>query len=393
MPSAVVVAVRRGRTTVRPVPLQGADLCRADAAIGAAHNSRRCREQREFTPKGLSMARWWVRFPIHNLDLGGPVTLDALRIVPVMSCADSRKAVRNYQWTAEPFVHTADAIVNIGEHTDRPSNAYELAWSSLGPVIGAAEFLWQRDLRVSEWYVHGSDECGDEPAAKGYALAFCDVPYGPPVQVFGSEADALRAGAKLWADSDTAEQTAFRYAIALQHAGMGRFVLTQMEFLHQWMALEVLFNRWSDMPDSCVSDVVVAPEVRKRLKTAVKEEADRLVAEGKLAGATAPRMSGFIRKRLTANAAEKAQAFLQHHAIGDVPKCWIRDCCELRNAIVHGRPLSEWYSKHPPEENDEPYQDLHWRTLRVRELVNRYVMSLMGYEPRRWSFEDMNALY
>ncbi|MGD9497155.1 MAG: hypothetical protein AB7Y46_12730 [Armatimonadota bacterium] len=333
------------------------------------------------------MGDWFVRLPMYNLELPAEVTVGEVVLRPVGSYEDHRKRIASVQHTETPFVHTADAVVQLGDLSGVPASPFEDAWDRFWHVHQALRFLQQRDFRVSEWSLHREPRCIDPPERQGWHMAICNVPYNPKIQVAYSQwADAIQCAARLWQDDETDSRTGFRYAIALQHASLDERLPVELRFLSQWIALESLSQRWVAGPDAHVRIEHKVSSIDQQFHPFVRDALQPYVDQGMLNDEEADELARAVRKSVFSKAWNRTAGFLQAIGVGDVSGSWLRRCLCIRNGLAHGRRLSAIYAVWP-DVADAP-QDLSWRAKRLNDIVSRFIMSLMGYEPDSWNFEE-----
>lgn len=327
-----------------------------------------------------SMPHWWARFPVYNVELRGEATVGSVRLVPVLTHWDARQAVQKQRHSDKPFVLTASAIVDIGEHAGKPENPRDIAGTALWPVVGAVEFLWQRDVRVSEWSLHQTASCQDEATSSGRSMTMCSIPHGQPIDIFWRDEEiAIQRTAQTWANDKLADRTNFRYAAAVQHASGIPFLPVEMQFVQQWLAFEVLFSRWCDTDDCGPKDLRIPDRILQRqVRPAVEEALAPLVAGGALTEEQSVGLCGAMRSPIYQAAETKARAFLRSYGVNGFGAKWLQRCIGLRNHFLHGRRM---YHLRPVGHYGDIASEVSWRTRDTRRLVNRYIMHLVGCEP------------
>jgi len=336
---------------------------------------------------------------MHNVELDGDITAGSVRLRPVETPEEMPEGEVPSATGWASFRHTADAIVDLGEREVTPTNAgkdaYELgkdAWAKFRPVHDALRFLEQHDFAVSRCTLHNTPECDDQPRAEEGLPLIWTVPTGSRIRLALAERqeDVLEAAAEKWADDEIAETTRFEYAVNWQFASMSRWEPAEAQYIKQWIAFEILYNRWCDEAPDAPKDTEIKPErVRNCVRKAVQEGLQDLVANGTISKKQAKAVKGAVHSVTRIEAHRKAKAFLTHYGVRDVGNEWLRECISLRNDLMHGRTLTEAYGKLKAQPSRS--QDVHSRILRLRELVNRYVMSLIGYEPNSWDFAALSV--
>jgi hypothetical protein len=333
------------------------------------------------------MSTRYVRFPMYNAELSGAVTIGNVLLRPTEDHRAQRRRLSSLAHSQTPFWHTADAIVEVNGQPDGDQTVADVAYQQFWHIRGALEFLLQRDLRIAEWYVHHDPDCGDPAEGQGAHAVICNVPYNPAVQVHPAQrSDAIVAAARLWSDEEADLLTGFRYAANLQHASLNRRLPIELQFLSQWIALESLTQRWHEGGRGERAIACAVGAVDRRFGSAVADSLQPYVDGGVITGQEQARMAVEARRSVFTKAWARTRAFLEAAGMGDVCACWLRRCLHIRDGLAHGHCLSNIYADWA--ETAEPGQDLGWRSKRVNDIVNRYIMSLVGYEPSDWRFED-----
>ncbi len=334
------------------------------------------------------MPDWWLRVPLYNAPLTDEMDIRGIVLRPRLSWYEARRAVQDAQRTAWRYVATGDAIVHVGDAEDRPSDPWTaLAEAGFWDMRDALHFILQRDVCAHEGFFHQTADCTDEAKGPVGWLTINRVPYASNIQTRSMES-WLRDAMSAWSDDRLEEETGFQYAARFQHVVDMPGLLLETEFLQQWIAFELLLNRWCETEPTApktvrISDGVMKRHVRPALKRALRE----LSVAGHITENEAKALVRDIRPRVFGNPDTKAEAFLQHIGVPDVPRTWLTWGSRLRNKIAHGHSWLQLYASERPTVG-EPRHDLDFIRGQARLLVNRAVMGIVGYQPDAWCFAE-----
>jgi hypothetical protein len=299
-----------------------------------------------------------------------------------MSRREANKRILDGTHTPKPYVQTAYASIDCGQGDKPPDDAFDQA-EDFWALFHALCFLQQRDLFAYGCSFHHTPDCIDEPVSKHWYATRAEVPSGTKIQIFPMYAkDSVVDLATLWASPEKLEKTGFARAWMWSLASMGDHELAN-SYIKQWISFEILFNRWTDVAENAPKEVRIQPRsvVRKKIQPAIRAALQPLVSQGELTSEQAQTLVRSVRDVIRPRAVEKAHAFLKAHALSGVPDSWVEESVRTRNAIMHG------------QVSGATHQELHWRTLSLRELVNRYIMLLAGYEAPDWEIEGHSDFY
>ncbi len=333
----------------------------------------------------IIMGEWYVRLPMHNVELHKEIAIGPVRLVPLENHRQIIRRISSQRDKAKPFLYTADAIVALGASEDKPPNPRQAAWDRFWPVHNALSFLQQREFFVAWWHLHRDPDCGDHSINSGAHLCMATVPYETKIHVLGDYAKIVADAAALWQNEAVHDKTWFARAWTFQLLSLGDHTV-QTSYVKQWMAFETLFNRWCKKGEAVpedVKDVELGSHkfVETTIRPIIEGALNCLVLQGKLKQFQVKAVTNSFGAKVYGHAHQKAQAFLSSYNVTDVPSSWLQECAEIRNRIVHG------------DVSGEDSNVLHWRTMRLRGLVNRYIMHLMGYAPKRWDYASCSASY
>ncbi len=316
---------------------------------------------------------------MYNLELPGgeEITVREVRLRPLPNHRDQVQKIAKASITPKAFVHTADAIVQLGPSEASPENPRQAAWEMFGPIHDALTFLQQRDFRASEWWLHDSPECDEAPVTGGYSAGSWQVPYETKIKIVGDYSHALEKAVDLWSSNDEVEQkTGYWLACQWQHVSLRRFNVIQVSYITQWMAFEVLFNRWYHARESALKQRYENHRslIKSRLRNAMSDIFQPLVESGEMLSCDYEYLESKL-VNIRPSITHIASAFLESVGIGGISEPWLRKCQDIRSQIVHGPRTA----KRAPDPHD-----MHNRKMVLRTLVIRYIMSLIGYAPKDW---------
>jgi hypothetical protein len=306
------------------------------------------------------MSNWWLRVPLLNLPLPGEFDVEGVQLRPRMNVATAERKISAAQYDVERFVHTADALIRgEGSAPGRILRAKELLSPRIGHIVAALSFVYSRDICGRHAYLQSSPD-EDATADKCYDLGgLLLVPKGRVLRVDGAWDLLLRLATSAWLDDALNERTGFQFAAAFQQYWFIPGLPLEHGFLHQWVALEAVVNRW------CEANAE-APEC-------VRDKPERKPAAMKL--------RAFLRWM-------GAFDDLQTWSEADL-NTWCEETGHIRNSLMHHGPA--WRERYPDLKRslgNSPSEDLLARARQIRMLVDRFIMVLLGYEPREWPFEQ-----
>ncbi len=328
----------------------------------------------------------WLRVPFYNLPLVREVPLDCGRLVPLKSHKEAQDLIRKHKYRYE-FVVTAALIVAIDEERSRGPDPPQEFWSEIGPLIEALQFLYQRHVGGYEWSVHATPTCEDEAKRWGRCAHLRSVLDGEEIRAQVPRADLIRDAVALFRNVEVSERTRFRYALNAQLMAQAVEVAAEMKYVQQWLAFEIIVQRWADTDPAAPKDVHLRDAVVRRTRDAVHETLSGLRDTGLLSEVEVQAIIGRIQSNIYCGIGERARAFLPYHGISGVDNEWLDMCIHLRNDLVHGRTHDEISERRGIE---DVVGELLWRGRDIRRLVNRYVMRLMGYKAQ-YPFEPQHS--
>ncbi|MEA3401927.1 MAG: hypothetical protein U9R79_11890 [Armatimonadota bacterium] len=339
--------------------------------------------------KAEEMAEWWLRVPLHNVPLPTDSDVQDIQLRPRLPWYEARKAIEDAKHKGRPFVPTADAIVEVGASDQRPDNPWDdLERCGFWDLRDALQFMLQRDIPACHVYLHQTPDCSDEGIGPSSRLTISMVPYASHIQVLGW-AECLRDATRAWANDDLDARTDFRYAAKFQHVAKIPTIPLESMFIQQWIAFELLFNRWCEVEPDAPRDLKISEgTVRREVRPAIEQALRPLVNSGHITEVEAEALVCDVRPKVFERAQVKAVAFLDSLRIDDVPADWLRWCIRIRNTLVHGRSWRELYADERGDVED-PLVDMSTRVQQTRMLVNRAIMSFFGYEPEGWHFNQV----
>jgi hypothetical protein len=324
-----------------------------------------------------------MRVPLFNLELKAEICFRGVRVVPLPGHEEPAKRIREIRDTIEPYLYTAYAVLDWGEHDASPPGTLQDAPADFWALYDALCFLQQRDLFACQWSWHHTSDCSDEPQFCAEHMAFGVAPYGQRLMVRADWPGAVYDVATLWLDKQMAESTGFPRAWRWTLQSLGARPL-DIAYMNQWTSFELLVNRWAEEDPHAPQDVRLCPPqtlVKRVVRPAVREALVPLVEARELTPEQAKAITNGIRPVVRAETIDKAIGFIRAYEIPDVSRRWVRECAEARNEIIHGR----GYYEAP--------QTLYERTLALRDVVNHFTMSLAGYYAPGWTFGITGPFY
>lgn len=328
----------------------------------------------------------WLAVPLYNLPLREEVLLNRGRLVPTVPYREAADLIRKHRVRNE-FVSTAALIIGLDDQLATNKNPQEELWPDIGPVVSALEFLFQRHVGGYTWSIHQTPDCRDESECWGMHAHLLSVPDGPEIRVHGDQGSVIRDTVALWRDDELAERTAFRYAFAIQLMAQADEVAFEIRYIQQWLAFEVLVQRWTDTDATAPRDVHIVDSAVRKAREAIRRSLQPLCECGVLSTDQVTAVIGSVRSNIYRSIGEKAMAFLRGHGIDGIEREWLDECLQMRNDLVHGRSLTEIAERMGREDAS---QEMHWRGMALNRIVNWFIMGLMGYRPRG-SFEPYGS--